>query len=173
MAGRPHVLEETTLGQLRGVRFEVAVLPWGATEPHNLHLPFGTDSLEARSVAVESAGLAWERGARVIVLPTVPFGVNVQQLGIPLTLNMNPSTQAALLADREGWAWAPRRWTEVTEDSGVGDPRRASSERGAEFLRGGDPVRGGLPGRARRGGPRRSVRGGPSGVAPRTSADIG
>jgi len=97
--GRPHVLEETTLGQLRGVRFEVAVLPWGATEPHNLHLPFGTDSLEARSVAVESAGLAWERGARVIVLPTVPFGVNVQQLGIPLTLNMNPSTQAALLAD--------------------------------------------------------------------------
>jgi creatinine amidohydrolase/Fe(II)-dependent formamide hydrolase-like protein len=100
----------------------------------HFHLPFGTDSLEARSVAVESAGLAWERGARVIVLPTVPFGVNVQQLGIPLTLNMNPSTQAALLADREGWAWAPRRWTEVTEDSGVGDPRRASSERGAEFF---------------------------------------
>lgn len=99
MPGRPHVLEETTLGELRGVRFEVAVLPWGATEPHNFHLPFGTDSLEARSVAVESAGLAWERGARVIVLPTVPFGVNVQQLGIPLTLNMNPSTQAALLAD--------------------------------------------------------------------------
>jgi creatinine amidohydrolase len=65
----------------------------------HFHLPFGTDSLEARSVAVESAGLAWERGARVIVLPTVPFGVNVQQLGIPLTLNMNPSTQAALLAD--------------------------------------------------------------------------
>jgi creatinine amidohydrolase/Fe(II)-dependent formamide hydrolase-like protein len=128
------VLEETTLGELRGVRFEVAVLPWGATEPHNFHLPFGTDSLEARSVAVESAGLAWERGARVIVLPTVPFGVDVQQLGIPLTLNMNPSTQAALLADREGWAWAPRRWTEVTEDSGVGDPRRASSERGAEFF---------------------------------------
>ena len=26
--------------------FEVAVLPLGATEPHNLHLPYGTDTLQ-------------------------------------------------------------------------------------------------------------------------------
>ena len=43
--------------------------------------------------------MAWERGTKVIVLPTVPFGVNTGQLDIPLTINMNPSTQAAVLRD--------------------------------------------------------------------------
>ena len=27
--------------------WEVAVLPFGATEPHNYHLPYGTDIFEA------------------------------------------------------------------------------------------------------------------------------
>jgi creatinine amidohydrolase len=35
---------------------------------------------------------------------------------------------------REGRAWAPRRWTQVTADTGVGDPRQASAEKGAEFV---------------------------------------
>jgi creatinine amidohydrolase len=35
----------------------------------------------------------------VIVLPTVPFGVNTGQLDIPLCINMNPSTQASVLED--------------------------------------------------------------------------
>jgi len=35
---------------------------------------------------------------------------------------------------REGWAWTPRRWTQVTADTGVGDPRRASVEKGRRFL---------------------------------------
>jgi creatinine amidohydrolase len=34
-----------------------------------------------------------------MVLPTVPFGVNTGQLDIPLTLNINPSTQFAILSD--------------------------------------------------------------------------
>ena len=36
-------------------------------------------------------------------------------------------------AMREGWAWAPRRWTQVTADTGVGDPRRATAEKGARY----------------------------------------
>ena len=35
---------------------------------------------------------------------------------------------------REGWAWAPRRWTQVTEDTGVGDPRAATAEKGARYF---------------------------------------
>jgi creatinine amidohydrolase len=35
---------------------------------------------------------------------------------------------------RDGWAWAPRRWTEVTTDTGVGDPAAATPEKGARFL---------------------------------------
>jgi creatinine amidohydrolase len=78
---------------------EVAVLPWGATEPHNLHLPFGTDSFQAEAVAVEASRIASESGARVIVLPAIPIGANAQQLSTPLTLNLHPSTQALVLAD--------------------------------------------------------------------------
>ena len=33
-------------------------------------------------------------------------------------------------AMREGWAWAERKWTQVTKDTGVGDPRKASAEKG-------------------------------------------
>ena len=26
-------------GKVKGVKYDVVILPWGATEPHNLHLP--------------------------------------------------------------------------------------------------------------------------------------
>jgi creatinine amidohydrolase len=35
---------------------------------------------------------------------------------------------------REGWAWAPREWTRVTEDTGVGNPAKATAEKGGRFL---------------------------------------
>lgn len=229
MPGRPYVLAETTLTEVRARAWEVAVLPWGATEAHNLHLPYGTDNLETDRIAVEAARIAWQHDCAVTVLPTVPFGVNTQQLDIPLTLNLNPSTQAIVLRDlavslqphvrkllvlnghggndfrqmirelqptvglflctaswyvlgnprahfddpgdhageletslvmhlapelplplsragpgrarpfriaalRERWAWAPRRWTEVTEDTGVGDPSAATADKGKRYF---------------------------------------
>jgi creatinine amidohydrolase len=96
---RPYVLAETNWKTIRETEYEVAILPWGATEAHNFHLPYGTDSLQAEALAVAAAGWAWDRGARCLVLPTVPFGANAQQVDIPHTLNLNPSTQAFLLAD--------------------------------------------------------------------------
>ncbi len=99
MSGRPYILAETTWKTVREIPYEVAILPWGATEAHNYHLPYSTDVVECDHIAAESARLAWESGARVIVLPTVPFGVNTGQLDIKLTLNMNPSTQLAVLND--------------------------------------------------------------------------
>ena len=230
-APRPWVLAETNWAAVRGTDWQVAVLPWGATEAHNYHLPYATDVYECDAVAAESARRAWERGTRVAVLPTVPFGMQSGQLDIPLTINMSPRTQLALLCDvadslagqgvhklvvinghggndframlrelqatkpetfvcavnwwscvdarpyfaepgdhageletsvmmhvaphlvrplveagpgrarswaiagiREGWAWSPRRWTAVTDDTGVGDPRAATPEKGARFL---------------------------------------
>jgi len=96
---RPYILAESAWPEIRDRRIEVAILPWGATEAHNTHLPYATDIYEAEWVAAESARLAWEREAPVVVLPPVPFGVNTGQLDIPLCINMNPSTQAAVLAD--------------------------------------------------------------------------
>lgn len=230
MGSRPYILAETTWSAERAPSCDVAVLPWGATEAHNTHLPYGTDTFQSEAVAAEAARIAGEGGIRVVVLPTVPFGVQTGQLDIPFCLNMNPSTQRALLADlanaldgqgvrrlvilnghggndfrpiirelqprvgiflctldwyrvvdpapffgipgdhageletsvmqhlrpelvlplaeagdgaarphrvaafREGWAWAPRRWTAVTRDTGVGDPRGGTPEKGGRYF---------------------------------------
>jgi len=227
---RPYVLSETTWKTVDATPYGVAILPWGATEAHNYHLPYATDNIQAEHIAIRAAERAWADGARVVVLPTVPFGVNTTQLDIKLCLNLNPSTQAALLADlvsaldgqgvhkllilnghggndfrqmirelqpktrvflsminwwscvdakqfienagdhageaetaammhlapdlvrplaeagsgharasrltgvREGWAWAPRRWTHVTADTGIGDPSKATAEKGAAYV---------------------------------------
>ena len=34
---------------------------------------------------------------------------------------------------REGWAWAPRRWTEVSADTGTGNPALASETKGQRY----------------------------------------
>jgi creatinine amidohydrolase len=228
--GRPFVLAESTWESIRATSFEVAVLPWGATEAHNRHLPYATDTIQSEAIAAESTRLAWESGTRALVLPAVPFGVNTGQVEVPFCLNMNPSTQLALLRDvarslvphgvrklvilnghggndfrqiirelqpavglllcqvnwyscvdarpffaepgdhageletsvmqhiapdlvrplseagpggakqfavrglREGWAWTPRHWVEVTEDTGVGNPANATAEKGSRFF---------------------------------------
>lgn len=230
MTSRPYLLAATTWGEVRETKYQAAVLPWGATEAHNYHLPYATDTVQAERVAALAAERAWAAGARVVVLPGVPFGVNTTQLDIPLCLNLNPSTQAAVLRDivasldgqgiqkllilnahggndfrqiirelqpatrvflstinwwscvdtrayieqpgdhageaetsamlhlapelvrpleeagdgrarawrlsgiREGWAWAPRRWTEVTDDTGIGDPSRATATKGEMYV---------------------------------------
>lgn len=226
----PWVLSDTTWKAVRDTHYEVAVLPWGATEAHNLHLPYATDTIASDHVAREAARIAWQAGARVVSLPPVPFGVNTGQLDIPLCLNMNPGTQAAVLRDlvdsveragvskllilnghggndfrqmirelqpdttvflctanwyaavdarphfaepgdhageletslmlhlapdlvrplsdagagearpfriralRGGWAWAPRQWTQVTDDTGVGNPHAATAAKGSSYF---------------------------------------
>lgn len=228
---RPYILKETNWKAIQETKFELAVLPWGATEAHNYHLPYGTDIIEAEEVAAEAAKIAWEKDVKVIVLPCIPFGVNTGQLDVTLDINMNPSTQLAVLQDvvetlnrqgiyklvifnshganhfnnairelglkfpemflcacnwfqcvdqklffqnkddhagemetsvimhlqpslarplseagdgkakkfvfkamQEGWAWAERRWTSITKDTGVGDPSQASAEKGKRFF---------------------------------------
>jgi creatinine amidohydrolase len=34
----------------------------------------------------------------------------------------------------EKWAWAERRWTRVTSDTGIGDPSKASPEKGSKYF---------------------------------------
>src|SRR6266513_5935609 len=99
MPPRPYVLAETNWKAVKDTKFDVAILPWGATEPHNYHLPYSTDNYETGTIAERAAEIAWKQGAKVVVLPTVPFGVNAGQLDLRLAINMNPSTQLALLAD--------------------------------------------------------------------------
>src|SRR5437868_4459643 len=79
---RSYVLAETTWKTVDATAYEVAILPWGATEAHNYHLPYATDNIQSELVAIRAAERAWNRGARVVVLPTIPFGVNTTQLDI-------------------------------------------------------------------------------------------
>ena len=99
MPARPYVLAETTWQTVKNTDYTVAILPWGACEAHNYHLPYATDNIQSDYIAAASARLAWEQGAKVVVLPTVPFGVNTGQLDVKLDINMMPSTQAAVLHD--------------------------------------------------------------------------
>ncbi|CAA0142964.1 creatininase family protein [Tenacibaculum maritimum] len=99
MKPRPYVLTETNYKTIKEIKHTVAILPWGATEPHNYHLPYGTDNIQAERVSIEAAKIASENNAKVMVLPTIPFGVNTGQLDLPLCMNMNPSTQHAILKD--------------------------------------------------------------------------
>lgn len=96
---RPYILAETNWQHLHKEKIELAVLPWGATEAHNWHLPYATDNIEADAIGAEATRIAWENGSKVILLPTIPFGVNTGQSDIYLDINLNPSTQLAILRD--------------------------------------------------------------------------
>lgn len=230
---RPYILAENNWKSIKDQAVDLAILPWGATEAHNYHLPYGTDNYQVSAIAAEAGHLAWEAEANIIILPTIPFGVNTGQTDIKLNINMHPSTQAAVLGDvievldrqqvnkllilnghggnnfksiirelgveypdmfisfcnwfqsvdkqsyfdypdgdhademetslmlflhekmvlpleaagdgddkeykiqalRENWAWAERKWSEVTEDTGVGDPRESTADKGEAYLR--------------------------------------
>ena len=41
MQSRPYILSETALHTVQSTEYEIAILPWGATEAHNFHLPYG------------------------------------------------------------------------------------------------------------------------------------
>jgi creatinine amidohydrolase len=229
---RPYILAESNWKDIKDAHFDAVVLPWGACEAHNYHMPYGTDILESEYISAEASRLAWSRGARLTVLPAIPFGVNTGQFDVRLDINMNPSTQFMVLHDvievldrqgihkliilnshggndfktmirelglkfpamfltscnwfqsidqklffenkddhagemetsllmylrpdlvrplseagdgaskkfkiagiREGWAWAERKWMQVTKDTGVGDPRKASKEKGEKYFK--------------------------------------
>ncbi len=97
MSIRPYILAETNWKHLREAEVDLAILPWGATEAHNYHLPYATDIIEADHIAAEAARICYERGGNVIVLPTIPFGVNTGQKDIYLDINLYPSTQLLIL----------------------------------------------------------------------------
>jgi len=96
---RPSILHEATYRQLLDLKPNVAVLPWGATEAHNYHLPHGTDVIEATALGEAAVTAANQRGGNCVLLPTVPFGNNNTQLTQVATITMRTATQLAVLRD--------------------------------------------------------------------------
>ena len=228
---QPTILADANYKAVLNTDYKVAVLPWGATEAHNYHLPYATDNFQVEYVAKRAALLAKDTGSDVIVLPCVPFGINTGQLDVKFCLNILPSTQLVILRDlvdvlrrhkiekllilnghggnnfknmirelsvgypevficwvdwfrlvdwnqyfdnpgdhagemetsvmqhirpdlvrplseagdgyekkiplsgfKEGWAVTQRQWSKVTADTGVGDPKLATAEKGGKYL---------------------------------------
>src|ERR1700676_2734202 len=98
---REFILAEQTHAFIREQSWQAAVLPFGATEPHNLHMPYGTDTFQVEELGRRACERAWERGARVVLLPAIPFGVNTNHLKIPggLACSLLPTTLLAIITD--------------------------------------------------------------------------
>ena len=98
---RPWMLEELNLARVRqqNVAYQVAVLPMGATEPHNLHLPYGNDFFTTRRLGERICQAAYQRGAKLLLLPTIPFGVDSNLLEFPLTIHVSLKSLEAVLRD--------------------------------------------------------------------------
>src|SRR5947209_18639684 len=98
---REWVLAESNHSLVRAQRWEAAVLPFGATEPHNLHMPYGTDNFQVEEIGSRACERAYHAGAPVVLLPAMPFGVNTNHLKVPgaVALSVTPTTLLHLLAD--------------------------------------------------------------------------
>ena len=92
-------LTATNLHRLSQRRYEVAVLPIGAIEAHNRHLPEGQDWRHATYVARRCCELAWPACESVICLPTIPYGVDCNLLSFPLTVHVSQATLDALVRE--------------------------------------------------------------------------
>lgn len=92
-------LEEMTLDDVTAFEWQVAVLPMGATEPHNTHLPYGTDTLEAWHLSDRCCRRANEMGGKVVQLPVIPYGTETNLQQFPFAMNLQPSTLFLLLRD--------------------------------------------------------------------------
>lgn len=99
MTNRPWLLEESTLEDVRSADYQVAVLPLGATEPHNTHLPYGTDTFEGQAIGKAVCRRAHELGARVVLLPAIPYGTETNMRKLPLAINLQPTTLFTVLKD--------------------------------------------------------------------------
>ena len=96
---RPYILAETNFTQVKDCEYTVAVLPMGATEPHNLHLPYGTDTFQAEAIGSRVCEAAWKAGAKVVMLPAIPYGTETNQRHCRLSMNVNPSTLGQIIRD--------------------------------------------------------------------------
>lgn len=96
---RPWILAETNFSHVKQCKYQVAVLPMGATEPHNLHLPYGTDTFQVDAIGQRACEAAWSQGARVILLPSIPYGTETNMARCSLAMNVNPSTLGLVIRD--------------------------------------------------------------------------
>ena len=66
---------------------KVVLLPTGSTEQHGAHLPLDTDLFLVESVCRELGRRAPDK---VLVLPGIPYGLNMHHFDFPGTIHVEP-----------------------------------------------------------------------------------
>ena len=82
-------------------KYSIAVIPWGATEPHNLHLPYLTDCILAKEIALKSVENLGTIGLEnILVLPEIAMGSqNPGQTDYTGCIHYTQETQKHILSD--------------------------------------------------------------------------
>jgi len=93
------ILETMTTSDVQAFCPEVAVIAVASTEPHGPHLPYGTDTLIGAGVTAKAVQLANEKGARVLRMPPLPIGNNVNFKAFPFACRIRVETLMAVLFD--------------------------------------------------------------------------
>ncbi len=96
---KPWRLQELTQKAILEYAFQLAVLPIGSTEAHGMHVPYGSDAFHSTAIADRVCERAWSKNARPVLLPTIPYGVQGNTMGFPLTLNVRQATLDAMIVD--------------------------------------------------------------------------
>lgn len=93
-------LPETNYEEVLEHTYDIVLLPWGAVEPHNYHLPYLTDGILIYEIAVDCAANAFQQGVTCMVMPPVWFGSqNPGQWNKPFCIHTRSETQKAILTD--------------------------------------------------------------------------
>ena len=71
---------------------KVVILPTGSTEQHGRHLPLDVDLFLTESVCLEAGRRAPDK---VLVLPPVPYGLNLHHIDFPGTIHIEPEVFVA------------------------------------------------------------------------------
>ena len=93
------ILSEMTIDDVEDLDPEVVVLGIGSTEPHGPHLPYGTDVYQTDAVCRRAVTRANERGARVLLYPTLPIGNNVNFKAFPFACRIGVRTLMTVVLD--------------------------------------------------------------------------
>lgn len=125
---------------LAGPRKPVLLLPVGAVEPHGPHAPLSTDEIISAGMCARAAArLANDADVRVLVLPTLNYGVTRFSAAFPGSVSVSEETLRALVVDvcgsltRQGF---PRIIVVNNhfEPAHVATLRKATAEAGVAYL---------------------------------------
>ena len=101
MMNKEFDLSVSNYGTAKQHTYELAILPWGATEPHNLHLPYLTDCILSHNIAIDAAIKLFDKHhVYSMVMPPVTMGAqNPGQRELTFCIHSRYETQRAILSD--------------------------------------------------------------------------